>query len=539
MGLAPVIDAEVSCQLDIWYRPNQWAMDSKAVTRDHVIVIGAGIGGVTCAIDLARSGFAVTVIERAERCGGKMREVQVGTSVIDAGPTVLTMRWVFEKIFEDAGASLSAVLALRPLGVLARHAWSGAGRLDLFADKDQSADAIGRFAGKAEAAGYLAFCVESRRIYETLRDSFLTAQQEGPLGLARKVGFGRANDLLALRPFETLWQALGGHFRDQRLRQLFGRYATYCGSSPFAAPATLMLVAHVEQEGVWIVEGGMQRLAEALRTLALSLGVTFRFSTDVQRIALTHGRVSGVSLDTGEQLRADCVVVNADSAAITAGAFGADVVEAIPPRPPSTRSLSAVTWALTARTAGAGLVRHNVFFSEDYASEFKDIFNRGRMPLTPTIYVCAQDRDDDDSWGAGAERLLILINAPATGGQGAFDEEELSACRARVWDHLKRCGLTLSYDGRESVVATPDRFNAMFPATGGALYGQATHGWSAAFQRPGARTRAPGLYLAGGGAHPGAGVPMAALSGRLAAAQILKDRTSARPFRPVAMLGGM
>ncbi len=209
-----------------------------------------------------------------------MREVQVGTSVIDAGPTVLTMRWVFEQIFEDSGASLSAVLALRPLGVLARHAWSGAGRLDLFADIDQSADAIGRFAGKAEAAGYLAFCVESRRIYETLRDSFLTAQQEGPLGLARKVGLGRADDLLALRPFETLWQALGGHFRDQRLRQLFGRYATYCGSSPFAAPATLMLVAHVEQEGVWIVEGGMQRLAEALADIGL---VAWRYVSFLHR----------------------------------------------------------------------------------------------------------------------------------------------------------------------------------------------------------------------------------------------------------------
>ena len=202
----------------------------------RVVIVGAGIGGLACAIDLAAAGLDVTVVERAERAGGKMREVEVGGSAVDCGPTVLTMRWVFDAIFEAAGSTLESEVGLTPLDILARHAWSGSERLDLFADAARSEAAIGDFAGAKEAAGFRAFSAESRRIYETLKDTFLAAQTTGPIGLGGRIGLGRTADLTALRPFETMWRALGDHFADPRLRQLFGRYATYCGSSPFAAP---------------------------------------------------------------------------------------------------------------------------------------------------------------------------------------------------------------------------------------------------------------------------------------------------------------
>jgi 1-hydroxycarotenoid 3,4-desaturase len=197
-----------------------------------------------------------------------------------------------------------------------------------------------------------------------------------------------------------------------------------------------------------------------------------------------------------------------------------------------------VTWALRTKVTGFPLVRHNVFFSGDYAAEFADIFERGRPPRAPTIYVCAQDRGDDGAAVAGDERLLILMNAPADGDRHTLDEGELAECETRVFGHLERCGLTLERSPETTVITTPARFHAMFPGTGGALYGAATHGWAAAFARPGARTRIPGLYLAGGGAHPGAGVPMAALSGRLAAQRLMTDRASTRRFVPGATSGG-
>jgi 1-hydroxycarotenoid 3,4-desaturase len=509
------------------------------VRQEQVVIVGAGIGGLTCAIELARVGFAVTVVERATRPGGKMREIALGEARIDAGPTVFTMRWVFDEIFEAAGSSLDDQLCLIPADTLARHAWSDRERLDLFPDIDRSAEAIGDLAGAAEAAGYRAFCAEARSVFETLRTTFLTAEHTGPIGLTHRIGFHRLGALLGIRPFETLWRALGHHFRDPRLRQLFGRYATYCGSSPFFAPATLMLVSHVEREGVWLVDGGMQRLADALESLASSLGVGFRYGAHVEGVRLEGGRTRGVILAGGEHLDADGVVLNADPAALTAGCFGDGVMGATPSSR-STRSLSAVTWALMARTQGFPLARHNVFFSGDYAAEFDDIFKSGRLPRAPTVYVCAQDRWED---GAGAEtvkdeRLLVLVNAPAHGDRETLDQGELAACETRVFDHLAHCGLEVSRSAERGIITTPEMFNAMFPATGGALYGQATHGWAAAFARPGARTRIPGLYLAGGATHPGAGVPMAALSGRLAAQRLMKDHASTSRWRPGATFGG-
>jgi 1-hydroxycarotenoid 3,4-desaturase len=503
------------------------------------LVIGAGVGGLTSAIDLARGGWDVTVVDRAPSPGGKMREVALGPWRIDSGPTVMTMRWVFDELFEAAGRRLDDYVVLEPLEILARHAWPDGGRLDLYADTERSADAIGGFAGAAEAEGYRRFCQEAEGVFTTLKRAFLTDQKTGPIGLSRRVGFARVRALMALRPFDTLWTALGDHFADQRLLQLFGRYATYCGSSPFAAPATLMLIAHVEKEGVWSVRGGMQRMGEALERLAVQLGVRCRYGAAAAEVVARNGRAVGVVLADGERLEADQVVVNADAAAMARGVLGSDVAGAVPAPPLSNRSLSAVTWSARLRAEGFPLVRHNVFFSADYRAEFDDIFSRGRVPEHPTVYVCAQDRTEGEETFEAGERLLILINAPARGDQTVTDQKELRQWETRVSDQLNRCGLAASLEPTNSVITTPQDFNTMFPGTGGALYGMATHGWAAAFQRPGASTRIGGLYLAGGGAHPGAGVPMAALSGRLAAQRLMRDHGSTSQWSRGATAGGM
>lgn len=504
-----------------------------------VVVIGAGIGGLTAALDLARQGADVTVLERAPGPGGKMRETIIDGIHIDAGPTVFTMRWVFDEIFRAAGSSLEAHLELAQLDTLARHAWGVEERLDLHASTARSADAIGTFAGAAEARGFLAFTAEARRIFDVLRRPYLEGSRPSPFSLAARIGLDRLGDLFAIRPFDTLWHALGDHFRDGRLRQLFGRYATYCGSSPFLAPATLMLIAHVEQEGVWSVAGGMHRLAIALENVARSHGARFRYDATVNDIHIERGRPCGVSLESGERIAADAVIVNADPSALGAGAFGAALSDAGVRTPRTTRSLSAATWAMTADSSGFPLTRHNVFFSRDYRREFDDILSRGQTPADPTVYVCAQDRDDDATASAGArERLLVLINAPANGDLTDMTIEEREACATRVFDRLSQCGLNLQRRETACVMTTPREFHTAFPATGGALYGRVTHGWAASFQRPGARTRIPGLYLAGGGTHPGPGLPMAALSGRMAARTLLADRASIRTFPQGATPGG-
>lgn len=500
----------------------------------RVIVIGAGIGGLVSALELASRGVEVLVIERAGRPGGKMREVTLGGAAMDAGPTVFTMRWVFEELFDSIGLHLADHLGLQPMSVLARHAWrhdEGADRLDLFADVARSADAIGTFAGAAASRGYLEFCERARRIYRTLETPFLRGTRPNPLSLAGRVGLRGLPGLMRISPFATLWSELGRYFADPRLHQLFGRYATYCGSSPFLAPATLMLVAHVEQDGVWRVDGGMHRVAQTLATLAQQRGATLRFHAPVDEILSCDGRACGVRLAGGEELAADAIVFNGDVGALAAGHLGRAVLEASAPVAPARRSLSALTWSLLAETRGFPLSHHTVFFSNDAAREFGDIFERGRLPAAPTVYVCAQDRADDDTPPGAAERLLLIVNAPATGDTRPFTPEELARCEAQTFRTLAACGLRVMRNPDHTQRTTPQDFNRLFPATGGALYGQASHGWAASFSRPGARSKMPGLYLAGGSVHPGPGVPMAALSGRQAAASVIADRTSRAPRR--------
>jgi 1-hydroxycarotenoid 3,4-desaturase len=350
---------------------------------------------------------------------------------------------------------------------------------------------------------------------------------EGPAGL------------LHIRPFTRLFRALQQYLRDPRLQQLFARYATYCGSSPYLAPATLMLIAHVEQTGVWVLPGGMQRLAVSMRELAEQHGVRFRFGTTVREIGCSGGRVSHVTTADGETIPCSAVVCNADPAALRTGLFGERARAALPATPAPGRSLSAITWATAARTEGFPLLHHNVFFSRNYRREFDDIFQGNTVPAEPTVYVCAQDRRPGErSPGDRPERLLCLINAPPTGDRHPFDSEEIHACANRTLQSLARCGLRISLPPEGTVVSTPADFERLFPATGGALYGMPSHGWQTSFRRPGSRTGIPGLYLAGGGTHPGPGLPMAALSGRLAAESLLQDRTSRRRSPGGAIAGG-
>ncbi len=484
----------------------------------HVVVVGAGIGGLAAAIDLAAHDFRVTLLERHATPGGKMREHCVGSHCLDAGPTVFTMRWVFDELFRKAGARFEDRLDARQADVLARHAWLDGSRLDLYADIDRSVDAIADFAGAGEAVAYRRFAHLSQQMFETLDHSFMRVERPSPTGLTFSLGIGGLPKLYATKPFSSMWRELGRIFKDPRLRQLFGRYATYCGSSPFDAPATLMLIAHAERAGVWFIDGGMQRLAEAMATLAIERGVELRYNTDVERLQLIDGRVGAVQLADGERIDADAVVFNGDAAALSRGLLGDSVRHATPQRYGEARSLSAITWSLDARCSGFPLHYHNVFFGTDYVDEFASIFDRRRITSEPTVYICAKHRADGVTT-SNSEPLLLLINAPPR----PFQDDELATIEAHTFDFLKRHGLEIRIDNGSSRRTTPNDFDQLFPGTDGAIYGWPTHGWSGSFKRQGSRSRIPGLYLAGGTVHPGPGVPMVAQSGRIASAAVRAD----------------
>jgi 1-hydroxycarotenoid 3,4-desaturase len=473
-----------------------------------IVVIGAGAGGLSAAIRLAAKGHAVTVLEMQSAAGGKMRPAAIDGETYDTGPTVLTMRWVFEELFADAGMTLSDHVNLEPLSILARHFWSSGKQLDLHADQKASEDAMGAFASAAH--DYRKFSQDSARIYDTLRDTFLRKQRPTLLGLAASMPL---RQLVGINPMETLWNALGRYFKSPQLRQLFGRYATYCGSSPFKAPATLMLVAAVEAQGVWRVNGGIAALASALESVAKRLGVVFHYNCAAQDVETHGGAISAVLDSDGSRHPCSHVILNADSEAAVAGLFGTAAKQVAQQMPPQNRSLSAITWCTKTPSSGADLQHHNVFFSDDYTAEFKALEHGPAQD--PTIYLCAQ----------GNNRKLILANAPANGAAAPEDIDR------NMLHRLSRCGVELTWDATKILKRDPRIFAELYPATSGALYGRSSHGWTSTFQRPQARTTIPGLYLAGGYTHPGPGVPMAVLSGKLAAEALTQDLASTRRFR--------
>ncbi len=467
----------------------------------RIIVVGAGIGGIAAAMLLSAGGHEVTVLEKESVIGGKMRSIDVAGRAIDCGPTVVTMREVFEELFDACGLSLDDFVTMRKARVLARHAWAYDAHLDLFADPAESTDAIGRFAGRASADGFRRFSEHARGVYDTMGPLFMRSESPSPIGMVKAAGLRGLKGLVSSAPFTTLWDSLGQYFPDPRLRQLFGRYATYCGSSPFEAPATLAVIAHVEQRGVWLVDGGIRTFAKALRRAAQKAGVNFETDTEVREVLFSGSRASGVRLQTGVSMSAGTVVMNCDAAALVANLFGPAASTAVSADATQPRSLSAATWAMVARTDGSfPLSHHSVLFSRSSEAEFADLFQRNRPPEDPTVYICAQDRTANVQPETGGERLFLIVNAPADGGQSLSSHERIEQCRIATMRTLERCGLRLSIVDQTHI--GPATFAARYPGTGGALYGMASHGWNASFRRPTVRTRIPGLYLTGGSVHP-------------------------------------
>ena len=281
----------------------------------NVVVIGAGMGGLCAAIRLAAAGLSVTVVETQAGPGGKMRTLPSVMGPVDVGPTVLTMRGVFDDLFHAAGERLDDHLTLLPQPVLARHWWLDGSKLDLFTDPNASAAAIATLAGPRAEAEFIHFNRLSTQLFKAFDGPMIRSGRPNLAGIALNT-LARPAIWPALAPKCTLARQLARSFADPRLRQLFGRYATYVGGSPDLSPAVLALIWQAEAQGVWAVQGGMHQLARALADLASRLGVTLRYGVTAQKIVRKSGQVAEVIVSEQRPLKCDAVVFNGDPAAL-------------------------------------------------------------------------------------------------------------------------------------------------------------------------------------------------------------------------------
>ncbi len=491
----------------------------------QVHIVGAGVGGLAAAIRLLSAGYRVRVFERASRPGGKMRQISLAGKLFDAGPSVLTMPWVLDELCAAAGVKRADLLRLIPLSPICRHFFADGTKLDTYADEpvpsgasldaawERSAAEIARVISPRAAEEYRRFRRHAAAIYRAVEEPFL--RRPIPSHPIAYLWTHRPRDvwgLFSLDARRSLWQALCAQFDDERLRMLFARYATYSGANPFAAPATLAVIAHVESAfGVYAVAGGMYHLAQALSELVSRLGGEIHTDADVERIELDAGQKRAIAIHVGgERLAGDFFIMNGDAAQLytrllahtKAGQRLAARYGALP------ASLSAYLQLYVIECAQTlPLQHHNVFFSADYCREFQDLDKS--VPFDPTIYICSPD------YAQRMQRWFCLLNAPALPNFEATDSvsTDTSFLNSQIGAKLARHGISLEAMVRAEKVVTPQDFAALFPYSRGALYGVAPNSRLGAFARPPNRT--PGvcnLYCVGGSTHPGAGVPMAMLS---------------------------
>ena len=490
-----------------------------------VIVIGAGVGGLSAAIGLAARGASVTVLEKNAMVGGKMNVWEHRGFRFDTGPHVLTMLWALDEVFENAGRRLEDVLDLVRLDTVCRYHFSNGQTLDAPGSLEDAARVVAAFA-PADALGFRRFLDYAKQVSDATTEPFLKQDFGASVrGIPSPAQWGQLTSFLALKPWRTLRNVVHEHFQDPRLRQVFELYALYSGSHPARASGIFATVADVQwREGTYYVRGGLYQLAEAMRDAAESLGVVFQTSTEAAEIIVKQGRARGVQTRCGDRLFADAVVCNADAL----GAMTTLVPHAARRRWTEPRvakiepSTSAFLLLLGVKGEYSQLAHHNSFLAADGEAEFSAIFDTQTPAEDPTIGVACQSVSDPSKAPPGHSNLFVMTNPPALSPH--FDwQAEAPHYRDLVLAKLERMGLT---DLRKRIVVeqmwTPLDLQERYHAYRGAIYGLSSNGWQQGFLRPPqVSPDVQGLYFVGGSTHPGGGVPLCALSGTNAARQIM------------------
>ena len=400
-------------------------MDNK-----RVAVVGGGLGALSGAIRLARLGFSVQLFEKNPTLGGKVNEVVLSDYRFDTGASLLTMPSVIDELFEFAGFKRSDYLDFVPIDPICRYFFRDGSVMDASADKAKMETAIAQLSPN-DVKGYERFLKYSERIHDLTAEIFMFTPIHEFGKLIRPRYFRTLFRLYQIDPFRTVHQSVSRFFSDPRLVQLFDRYATYNGSDPFQAPATLNIIPYIEYGlGGYYIKGGIYRLVDALKRVACALGIQIRTSAKVETIHHDSKRVSGVQVN-GERFDADYVLCGADAVVayqelIDGLQHQREKLNQLEP------SLSGMVFLWGVSGKHPNLAHHNIIFSSDYSLEFKQIFGERQVPDDPTIYIAITSKADAAHAPADGENWFVLLNMPYV-VPGQMWEKEKLGCGRLCW----------------------------------------------------------------------------------------------------------
>ncbi|MFH1196600.1 MAG: phytoene desaturase family protein [bacterium] len=493
--------------------------------RKNIAVIGAGLGGLAAAIRLAAAGYKVDVYEKNSQPGGKANQIFNNGFRFDTGPSLLTMPFVIEELFNDVDERIEDYLELIKLDIACKYFYPDETILSAYSD-------LNKFAGEFEnrtrdkADSIIRFFSYSKNIYNLTADLFLFKSFSE---LKTFINLKSLKTLLSFRKidaFRTMHEAISSFFIDNRTIQFFDRYATYNGSNPYLAPATLNIIPHVEHNpGAFLPIGGIYKLTKALYKLTLKKGAQIFFNHDVKKILVEGNRVKGIAFATNENItnkKYDVIISNADVNSTYKYLLGADSTKQAKKYNLLEPSSSALVFYWGVKGQFDLLETHNVLFSADYKKEFDELFVEKKCPDDPTIYIYISAKKNKNDAPDGFENWYVMINAPYNSGQDW--EKGTVRMRDKVINKINRLiGVNLSDKIVFENILTPVDIEKNTGSFRGSLYGVSSNSRYSAFRRQQNRSKDfRGLYFCGGSAHPGGGIPLVILSGKITAELITK-----------------
>jgi diapolycopene oxygenase len=498
--------------------------------QDRVVVVGGGLGGLAAACTLAARGYRVTICDKNPWIGGKAAVLAEQGFRFDMGPTILTIPGVLKRIYAEAGRPLEDHLDLVPLDPQWRSFFTDGSALDLFADVDRMRSTLDDYApGSGSGTGYGRFMDLSKRLHQLSDDYFFWRNVGGLQDMfdpRRGLSVSIVREVLGMRPGHSVAGTVRSFVPDPRAAQMLDHFTQYVGSCPESSPAVLCGIAHMQSsDGVWYPRGGTGAVPRALASLAVDLGVEIRTNTPVRRIVVEGGRVRGVETASGETIPAAAVVSNSDSVRTHRELVDGPPRDRFLKRRRYEPACSGVVLYLGLDRRYEQLLHHNFVFSQDPHEEFDAIYRRGEPAADPTCYVCAPAITEPEVAPPGGEALYVLVHTPYL--RPHHDWKTMFApYRRRIIEKLEQ---TAGMEDLERHIVferalTPQDIHDRYHVLDGAIYGLASHGKYLGAFKPANRSRdIAGLYLAGGAAHPGPGMPMVMMSGWIAADCVDRD----------------
>lgn len=483
-------------------------------------IIGGGLGGLTAALRLARNGFKVNLFEKNHNLGGKMNQVTHGNYRFDTGPSLLTMPFVVDELFYYLGLDRKQYLDFEPIDPICRYFWDDGTQLSAHTEMNKMRSAIEKISSE-DASNLKDFLLYSRRIWELSADVFLYTPIHETRKLLNQRFFKKMLNIGKIDPFRTVHQGISQYFKHPKIIQIFDRYATYNGSDPYKAPATLNIIPYVEYVlGSFYIKGGMYRLIEELKRLCDSQNIQIYTQTPVKRILYKRSKISGLQVK-GEKIDFDYVICNND----VVTSYN-DLIEGFNhTRRKLNRlepSLSGAIYLWGVKKKHDNLAHHNIFFSNEYKEEFQNLFNAKIVPDDPTVYVAITSKSDVGHAPDNCENWFVLCNMPYLHKNWNWQDIKVNLRKA-VLNKIKKSGFDIESQVEYEKILSPEDIYQLYNSNKGSIYGLSSNSRMSAFRRPANRNRnIQGLYFVGGSTHPGGGIPLAMLSGKLTSDLILE-----------------